>query len=325
LIDATSAADVGLFMTRFVLCVLLLVSTLAAGTAGQQQPVFRSSNEAVPVFVTVTDRNDRIVSGLARDQFQLFDNGKAQPLTLFDNSPQPIRLIVMIDVSGSMARNLPLLRDAADQLFTRLRPDDLARVGTFGHAIAISPTFTKDVAALRAALPTEIPPSAPTPLWKALDQAMGEFKGVDGRHVILVMSDGKDAQFRGFREKFIGQLDVSERAQLEEVMIYAIGVHSRGALPMMGRPGDLSAVLADGFPDPGLGTVALETGGGYLEIRPRDDLAAAFARVADELHSQYLLGFAPPLRDGKRHKIEVRVAARDLKPRARKSYQAPKG
>jgi len=57
---------------------------------------------------------------------------------------------------------------------------------------------------------------------------------------------------------------------------------------------------------------------------PRDDLAAAFARVADELHSQYLIGFLPPARDGKAHDIEVRVALKDTKPRARKSYVAPK-
>jgi len=69
---------------------------------------------------------------------------------------------------------------------------------------------------------------------------------------------------------------------------------------------------------------ALETGGGYTEIRPRDDLGAAFARVADELHSQYLLGFAPPRRDGNVHDIDVRVTQRGLTPRARKSYVAPR-
>ena len=62
-----------------------------------------------------------------------------------------------------------------------------------------------------------------------------------------------------------------------------------------------------------------------MEIKPGDDLAKAFAHVADELHGQYLLGFAPPQRDGKVHDIDVRVATKGLKPRARKSYVAPKG
>ena len=82
-------------------------------------------------------------------------------------------------------------------------------------------------------------------------------------------------------------------------------------------------MLAD-MPDPGLARVAEETGGGYAEIRFGQDLAAAFARVADELHSQYLIGFAPPVRDGKVHDIAVRVARQGLTARARKSYVAPK-
>ena len=86
-------------------------------------------------------------------------------------------------------------------------------------------------------------------------------------------------------------------------------------------------MLTADWPDPGLGTAALETGGGYIEIRPRDAvegrLGTAFARVAEELHSQYLLGFTPTVKDGKRHKIEVKVNVKDLKPRARKNYVAP--
>jgi hypothetical protein len=82
-------------------------------------------------------------------------------------------------------------------------------------------------------------------------------------------------------------------------------------------------MLAD-LPDPGLARVAEETGGGYLEIRGGEDLASAFTRVADELHGQYLLGYAPPKRDGKVHAVEVRVTEKGLKPRARKSYVAPK-
>jgi hypothetical protein len=70
--------------------------------------------------------------------------------------------------------------------------------------------------------------------------------------------------------------------------------------------------------------VAEETGGGYTEIRFGQDLGAAFARVADELHTQYLLGYAPPKRDGKVHEVTVKVNQGGVKPRARKSYLAPK-
>ena len=90
-------------------------------------------------------------------------------------------------------------------------------------------------------------------------------------------------------------------------------------------PSGLRAAMLDDLPDPGLARVAEETGGGYVEIKPGDDLAKAFAYVAVELHGQYLLGFVPAQRDGKVHDIEVRMATKGLKPRARKSYVAPKG
>ena len=109
-------------------------------------------------------------------------------------------------------------------------------------------------------------------------------------------------------------------------MIYGIGMRSRGTRPPQTGtgPGGLQAMLLADMPDPGLARVAEETGGGYTEIRFGQDLGAAFAAVADELHTQYLLAFAPPQRDGKVHDISVRVSERGLKPRARKNYVAPK-
>jgi len=309
-------------MTRAAVFLALLSTSLIL-QAQQQAPVFRTTGDTVPVYVTVTDKADRLVPDLTRDDFQIFDNGKSQPLTLFDNTPQPIRLIVLLDVSGSMSGNLPLLRAASMQLFLKLRPDDRARVGTFGKEIIISPEFSGDARALVAALPQEIDPEASTPLWHAVDDAITELQDVKERRVILVLSDGKDSGPTKFNQKFYNQLDEVERARATETMIYSVGFQSRSARPMMG--GNLGAMMAADLPDPGLGTAAIETGGGYFEVRPRDDLSAAFTRVADELHSQYLLGFTPPARDGKAHKIEVKIPNKDVKPRARKSYVAPKG
>ena len=93
-------------------------------------------------------------------------------------------------------------------------------------------------------------------------------------------------------------------------------------MPQAGE--NLGAMLAANLPDPGLARLAEDTGGGYTEIHPRQDLGAAFAEVADELHQQYLLGFVPVTRDGKVHKLEVRVAGKGMTARARKTYRAPK-
>ena len=308
-----------------LLAVCAAAATLAA--AQQQQPVFRGSGDAVRVFATVTDRDGRLVPGLQKDVFEVRDEGKPQPLTQFDNSPRPIRLVIMLDVSGSMHGNLQLLRDASEQLITRLSPDDLARLGAFGENVTIGAAFTHDVHELEASLPREIPPNAPTPLWRALDEAMDSF-GDDAnlRRVVLVLSDGKDSGPFDLRHRTYSQADVIDRARNDDVMIYAIGMRSRSRGPLAPGigPGGLQAALTADLPDPGLAVVAEQTGAGYTEIRFGEDLGAAFARVADELHGQYLLGFAPPRRDGKVHKIEVRVARHGLKPRARKNYVAPK-
>jgi len=312
---------------RFAACAAIAACVLGGLAAAQQQPTFRGGSAAVRVFVTVTDKSGKLVPALAQDNFEVRDEGKPQPITQFDNSPQPIRLIVLLDVSTSMEGNLELLRVASAQLFSRLLKDDLARVGTFGKQVTISESFTNDRRVLEAALPTMIAPDAPTPLWQAIDQAMSAFGDSDGtRKVVLVLSDGKDSGPTGFRMHPISQASVIDRARQDDVMIYAVGMRSRTTHrpPMGGGPGGLQAALLADMPDPGLARVAEESGGGYTEIRFGQDLASAFAAVADELHTQYLLAFAPPKRDGKVHDISVRVDQNGLKPRARKSYVAPK-
>jgi Ca-activated chloride channel family protein len=313
-------------MNRILAYGILAIGVVGVLGAAAQQPTFRGRGDSVRVFVTVTDRDGRLVTTLSQSDFEVRDEGRPQPITLFDNTPQPIRLVVMLDVSGSMEGNLPLLRAGAEQLFARLRPDDEARVGTFGREIVISPTFTRDAAALRRALPDTVAPDAPTPLWRAIDEAMDAFgdDGSEARRVVLVLSDGKDSGPISFRERYVSQVEIIDRSRDDDVMVYGIGMRSRSSRPPGIGPGGLQAALMADLPDPGLALVAEQTGGGYTEIRFGQDLGAAFAHVADELHSQYLLGFAPPKRDGKVHDIDVRVATRGLKPRARRSYVAPR-
>ena len=246
-------------MIRFITCVALSLCVIGlAVVAGQQTPVFRGTGDAVRVFVTVTDADGRLVTTLTRENFEVRDEGKPQPITLFDNTPQPIRLIVMLDVSGSMQGNLPLLRAAADQLFARLRPDDVAKVGSFGREVSISPSFTHDVNELRSALPKMIAPDAPTPLWRALDAALDAFgEDRDAGPVILVLSDGKDSGLFdvSFSQQPISQAEIIDRARSESVMIYAVGMRSRGAHVRWrsrgsGRGGLQAMMMAD-QPDPG--------------------------------------------------------------------------
>ena len=311
----------------FNLVVTLSMVAQLVTAAFAQEPVFHGDGDTVRVFVTVTDRDGRLVTSLAREEFEVRDNGRPQPITIFDSGPQPIQLVIMLDASGSMMGNLPLVRAAAIQLFETLRPDDLVRVGTFGRDVTISPEFAHEVSVLSAALPESIAPDSPTPLWRALDEAMGAFDDRrDARRVVLVLSDGRDSGSFSFGRKPVSQVQVIDTARDRDVMIYAIGMRSRGsrAAPMGIGPAAMQSTLAADMPDPGLARVAQETGGGYFELRAGDDLASTFARVADELHRQYLIAYAVPARDGKVHDIDVRLSTRGLTPRARKDYVAPR-
>ena len=139
-----------------------------------------------------------------------------------------------------------------------------------------------------------------------------------GRRVVLVFTDGKDQPI-DIKGRKLSFKDVGTRAEREDVMIYAIGLDGDEGLvprfrPMFGGP--------PSGPDPGLEKLALATGGGYFELTAAKDLAATFARVVDELHRQYLIGFVPQKLDGKVHNLDVRVRGAGLIPRARKSYVA---
>jgi Ca-activated chloride channel family protein len=273
-----------------------------------QQPTFRSGTQTVPLYVTVTDAQGRLVPDLTKEDFQVLDNTKPQEITLFDNSVRPITAVVMLDTSGSMTMNLDLVKQAAEQFVIRLLPEDQAKVGAFNDKIEFaSATFTSDRDELAASI-KELDFGNATRLWDAVDQSLEELKDVDGRRVVLVFTDGDDTGSR------VGLGNVIDRARADEAMVYAIGLESVMA------PGGGRVIRTR--PDRGLKRLAEETGGGYFELKKTDELGAAFTRVAQELHSQYVLGFTPQLIDNKVHRRAVKIATPSLKARARRSYLA---
>ncbi|HXT71306.1 MAG TPA: VWA domain-containing protein [Vicinamibacterales bacterium] len=309
-----------------ITAVALVISAtvLGSGNGFTHIQSFRSSSDIVPIFVTVTDKEGRLVSGLTREDFQILDNGVAQPVALFDSAPQPISVIALLDVSGSMSENLPILARATAALVQRLREDDVMKLGTFGQRIAFTPAFTRDAPELMKGLPRTVPASAPTPLWRAVDEALTAVgTATSGRRVVVVLSDGKDSGPE-IGQKIVTPANLRDRAQKEDVMLYGIGLRSAPGPVAPGGVRSLADVLKSPAPDPTLGSLALGTGGGYVELNAREDLAATFTRIADELHRQYMLGFVPPARDGKEHAVEIRLKRPELTSQARKTYIAPK-
>ncbi len=124
------------------MCVVALGVSLAAQ---QQQPPFRSGASTVAVYTTVTDSTGRLVPDLKQEDFEVYDNGKLQPLTLFATETQPLSIIVMIDRSGSMKDSYNLVAAGAAEFIKRLLPADKARIGSFSTKIEVLPEeFTND-------------------------------------------------------------------------------------------------------------------------------------------------------------------------------------
>jgi Ca-activated chloride channel homolog len=291
--------------TRCSLAVVLAIGATAVLVA--QQPTFRAGTQVVSIFVTVADLQKRLVPDLTQDDFQVFDNDKPQPLAYFDNSVHPINVVVMLDTSGSMTLTIDLLKQAAEQFVIRLLPEDKARIGAFNDKIQINAKWSNN----RDQLVTDIKDldyGNGTRLWDAVGAALDELKAIDGRRVILVFTDGDDTESRTMN---VGR--VIERARNDEVMIYAIGLESdyfNGQMRVRSKP------------DSGLRKVSDETGGGYFELKKTSDLAPTFTKVAQELHSQYVIGFTPTQLDNRVHKLAVKMKQPGMTARARRSYTA---
>jgi len=301
-----------------VLAVVALVVPLAATSqqsqaGSQQQPPsssqkIRVSTESVPVYVTVTDTDKRLVPDLILDDFEVLDNGKPQVVNVFENRPVPITVVVMIDTSGSMTAALDLVKDGAEQFLLRLLPEDRAQVGEFSDKIKFHPgSFIDSRDRLIYLLKNELDFGYPTRLYDAVDESLSRLEPEDGRKVVLVFTDGDDTASK------LGVGKVMDRAREKDMMVYAIGLvneYFNGQQRVRTSP------------DRGLKKLAEDTGGGYFELKRTADLGQTFTRVAQELHSQYVLGFSPETLDGKIHKLDVRVKKSGMSARARKTYVA---
>lgn len=268
------------------------------------------ATQTVPIYATVIDSQRRLATDLQREDFEVYDNDKLQTLTNFVSETTPFTAVVMLDTSGSMTLNLDFVKQAAEEFLIRLLPEDRAKVGAFNDKIQILPKdepFTNNRDRLIRLVKDGLDFGYPTRLWDAVDESIAHMEPLEGRRVVVVFTDGDDTGSKRGRD------DVLERAREKDMMVYAIGLQSdyfNGQSRVRTRP------------DRGLKRVTEETGGGYFELSKKDDLGPTFTRVAQELHSQYVMGFSPAVLDGKIHKLEVRVKRPGLTARSRRSYVA---
>lgn len=280
------------------------VSVFAPFVAAQ---TFRARVETVQVTVTVTDANGRLITGLSRDDFEIFEDGAVQPVTQFTDERVPVSLGVLLDASDSM-RGQPMAdaRAAVDRFVaTLLEPGDEAFVAAFNHLPRIVALWTRPPTSLRGQLDA-ISPSGATAIYDALVASAPFFdRRTHTRAALVVISDGADTA----SDRTLQQA----RAVLRRTdpLVYAIAIDSGDAVASTRvNPDALREITGPS--------------GGYTEVvRVAADVGPATERIANELNKQYTLGYTPSRQpDGGWREIRVRVKDGSYFTRARRGYYA---
>src|SRR5688572_15002912 len=230
-------------------CAVVALAALALPLHSQQPPPFRSSVQTVTVYATVQSRDGRLVADLTRDDFEVSDDGRPAPITVFSSDPQPITLAVLLDMSGSMERHFLRVREATRHLIAALGTGDRARIGTFGEEVALSPHLTGDQRILQRVLAEELWPGGRTPLGEAVVAAMRSLQHESGRRVVLTVTDGFDSD-----DGPVGA--ARRRAERDAFLLYAIGLEGSS----------LEGELVD---------LTKRTGGGHFLLERNAELTAA--------------------------------------------------
>ncbi len=309
-------------MHRPIALAVVCVLALAPAGVAVQQATFRRGVDIVRVSASVQDRDGRLLTSLARDDFELLDNGRPVEIVAFSNDPQPLTLTLMLQMSYSMAPQYVRLTAAARHLINALQPPDRIRVGTFTNEVAVSPLLTSNRTVLDRVLREEMwPYGLGLRPWAAIDAATMSLDAESGRRAVVMLTAmsgpwGEDRNFmptgRMPTEKERARFSststsefVRRRMVERDVALYIVGV--------AGSDQDLPSNFL---------RLTEDSGGGHFVLPHNADLAAAFADVAEELRHQYVLGFVPTTLDGREHRLQVRVRRAGATARARQSYFA---
>lgn len=288
--------------------------------------------DVVQLFFNVKDKKGGLIPNLTKSDFDVFEDGKPQTIKYFTaESDLPLTLGILIDSSGSQQRVLPMEKEVgANFLNEILRPKDEAFVISFDVDVNLLQDFTNSGHALRTALnsatinaPTSscgIPgmgggpiPCSATPQGTLLYDAVylashDELSKEVGRKAMILLTDGED---QGSKLKL---LDAVEAAQKSDSIIYVLLIADRGAYSFGSYSGDSD-----------MKKLTQQTGGRVIEVgNKQDKLKQAFDQIANELRSQYNIGYVPTnaTKDGTFRKVEIRPKVKDNRVQARAGYYA---
>jgi Ca-activated chloride channel family protein len=288
-----------------------LPAVLCAGALVAQQPtIFRANVNLVRVVATVKTQAGQTVGTLAKDEFDVYDNGAKQQVEVFEHqTEQALSVVLMVDTSGSTASELRYEADSASRFFRALLAEgnlqDTAALYTFNWEVREQQPFSRDLKAFDARLKF-LHGEAGTAMYDAVYLGAQRLEPRQGRKVIVVVTDGGDTVSKVNVHKAL------EAAQMADAVIYAIVV-----MPITNDAGrNIGGEHALEF-------MANGTGGRCFLPTVGPELDKAFNAILTELRTQYLLGYYPrnvPLNKDRFHKLEVRVTRPDLRVSARNGY-----
>lgn len=293
-------------MTRLFPALLVAAAALAA----QQQPRYQVEVKLVRVVTTVKNSTGQLVGDLAKEDFQILDNGVPQKLAVFEHhTEQPLSVAVMIDTSASTGIDLKYELDSVNRflraLFKEGNTEDSAALFAFNWQTTLLAGYTHRPEALEHAL-RGLRSEGGTSLYDALYLVSGGLADREGRHVMIVVTDGGDTTSS---KDFHAAL---RAAQLADAVVYPILV-----VPISNDPGrNVGGENA-------LTMLAAGTGGRVFAPSIGPDLDAAFIEIIRDLRTQYLLGYYPkgvPLTKDPYHRLEVKVRRPELQVSARSGY-----
>jgi len=282
--------------------------------APPQRPAFRAGVDIVSLNVTVQDGAGHYVTDLDQPEFSIFEDGVKQEVSFFNRRQQPIALSLLLDSSASMEDKIEELQTAAKSFVKRLKPNDIAQVIDFDSRVEIRQAFTGNLPELEAAI-GKTSAGGSTSLHNAIYIALKELKKVKAvseedvrRQALVVFSDGEDTS------SLISFDEVLDLAKRSETAIYTIAL--RGVDTQTKGFREAEFVMRQ---------LAQETGGRSFFPAKIEELTAVYAQIADELASQYTIGYTSKngRRDGAFRRIVVQTTRQGLTPRTKKGYFAP--
>ena len=296
------------------LAALIVLTLLAFRPSGAAQFTITVGVDLVNVLFTVTDDNGRLVSGLGPEDFIVEENGETQEILHFARENElPLTLALLVDTSPSVR---PVFeeeqRTAVAFLESILRPQDLSLIIGFDRAVTLIQDFTESTGLLADAI-YSLNVGSGTSVYDAVFLAGEErLRGEAGRKAIILISDGEDTTSR------IDRTEALIAAHQADAVIYSIS----NSLPRRGFFGDGGQATGDIRT---LEALSEETGGAVFVLNNSERFEEIFAQIAEELRTQYSLGYVSTNqeKDGEYREIRIRPRNRDLEVRTRKGYYAP--